>query len=384
MCVKVAVDPPGAMTQAPATLQQVVMRCLEKAPDDRYASMADLARDLAPFAHDRHQADVLVERAARMLRLSGVQSIVRSPTSSGNSGPIRKPASGEQLAETTPVRAAGSGTAIPLPAGDARSGSATAIPLPAADVATGSGAAIPLSPAELTTAAALPPRAEFRAGSGPAFSETLAVVRQPRRAALWIATVLIAAAGALGAAISLARAPAASRAAAPAATEAKPTESGAPAAAVAAPTAPPAPNGTSAAPSTDTAAAPSTGTGNAAPSTGTAAAPSMGTAAAPSGGDADSTATPGTSDDNPADGAVGPSHGKLPVPSKHRHGGKRPAKSTTLPQQAAPAAAPTPREVVLPKDDPCWNADSHGDACKLKRAALSKGMAVDSPVPSPR
>ena len=382
MCVKVAVDQPGAMTQAPAALQQVVMRCLEKAPDDRYASMADLARDLAPFAHDRHQADILVERATRMLRLSGVQPTVRSPTSSGNSGPIRKPASGEQLAETAPVRAAGSGTAIPLPAGDARSGSATAIPLPAADVATGSGAAIPLSPAELTTAAAiapptavaLPPRAEFRAGSGPAFSETLAVVRQPRRTALWIATALIAAA-ALGAAISLARSPseppAASRGAAPAAAEAKPTESGAPAAAAA----------PAAAPSNDTAAAPSTAPA-AAPF---AAAPSKPTAEPP-GSDGDSAAADaGPSEEDPV---LGARPGVRPAgPAKKHHGGKRPARPKTAAKEAVPAAAPpatTPStEPSAPPSDHCAWDSPHPELCKKRREAASKS-ADDSLTSTPR
>jgi serine/threonine-protein kinase len=382
MCVKVAVDPPGAMTQTPAALQQVVMRCLEKTPDDRYASMADLARDLAPFAHDRHQAGVLVERATRMLRLSGVQSIVRSPTSSGNSGPLRKPASGEQLAETAPVRAAGSGTAIPLPAGDARSGSATAISLPAADVATGAGVAIPLSPAELTTATAigpspampptavaLPPRAEFRAGSGPAFSETLAVVRQPRRTALWIATALIACA-ALGAAISLARSPseppAASHGATPAAAEAKPTESGAPARV---PAAPPSPSETAAAPPKNPAA------------------PSAGTTAEPPGSDGDSAAA----DAGPSkEDLVFEAHPEIRAagPAKKRHSSKRPGKQPKSPQQLAPAAttsAPSVSPGVLPAggDDPCV-FEMHSVACTQKREALSKGAAAEPTATPPR
>ncbi|HEY0192548.1 MAG TPA: serine/threonine-protein kinase, partial [Kofleriaceae bacterium] len=76
MCVKVAVDPPQPMVKTPPSLQAVVMRCLEKSPDERYPSMADLARDLVQFAHDPHQAQVLVERMARMLRRSAVVDYV--------------------------------------------------------------------------------------------------------------------------------------------------------------------------------------------------------------------------------------------------------------------------------------------------------------------
>src|SRR5581483_9259299 len=75
MCVKVAVDPPRPMEHTPASLQAVVLRCLEKTPDDRFASMAEMAAALVPFAHDRHQAQVLVDRMARMLRRSSVFEI---------------------------------------------------------------------------------------------------------------------------------------------------------------------------------------------------------------------------------------------------------------------------------------------------------------------
>jgi serine/threonine-protein kinase len=70
MCVKVAVDAPTPMRNAPRELVDVVMRCLAKTPEQRYASMADLARDLIPFAQDPQQATVSVERMQRMLRRS--------------------------------------------------------------------------------------------------------------------------------------------------------------------------------------------------------------------------------------------------------------------------------------------------------------------------
>src|SRR5690606_21887797 len=70
MCVKVAVDPPSPMVNTPPGLQQVILRCLAKSPEQRYPSMAEFARDLVPFATDPHGAQMLVERMARMLRRS--------------------------------------------------------------------------------------------------------------------------------------------------------------------------------------------------------------------------------------------------------------------------------------------------------------------------
>ncbi|MGE0400024.1 MAG: serine/threonine-protein kinase [Kofleriaceae bacterium] len=70
MCVKVAVDPPQPMHNAPPELQHVILKCLAKSPDLRYASMAELGRDLVPFCNDPHQASLLVERMQRMLRRS--------------------------------------------------------------------------------------------------------------------------------------------------------------------------------------------------------------------------------------------------------------------------------------------------------------------------
>ncbi|MEO6775480.1 MAG: protein kinase [Kofleriaceae bacterium] len=70
MCVKVAVDPPAPMVNTPPALQAVILKCLAKSPDQRYATMADLGHDLVPFVQDTHQAQRLVERMARMLRRS--------------------------------------------------------------------------------------------------------------------------------------------------------------------------------------------------------------------------------------------------------------------------------------------------------------------------
>ncbi|MBS1123211.1 MAG: Protein kinase [Deltaproteobacteria bacterium] len=67
MCVKVAMDSPGPMTMSPPALQDVVRKCLAKSPDQRYANMAELGRDLIPFAQDPHGSAQLVERMQRVL-----------------------------------------------------------------------------------------------------------------------------------------------------------------------------------------------------------------------------------------------------------------------------------------------------------------------------
>jgi serine/threonine protein kinase len=199
MCVKVAVDPPGAMINAPAALQQVVLRCLEKAPEQRYPSMADLAQDLVPFAHDPHQAQVLVERMSRTLRRS--QVIDWNPSQSGVSGPVRVARSGERPVERL-VEPAPASAPAPAP-----------IPDPAAPgsvlPAVGSGAAIPApvqnpSPASGAAPAPAPVR---RTGSRPSLSKTMAVGRRRRRGTLIIGG-LTAAAAAIGVIISLVTSPA--------------------------------------------------------------------------------------------------------------------------------------------------------------------------------
>ena len=103
MCVKVAVDPPAPMVNAPPELQQVVMRCLAKSPEQRYPSMAEFARDLVPFVPDSHQASLLVERMQRMLRRSeaamwdgastgaGARSVPNHVRDPGGSQPVRTP-----------------------------------------------------------------------------------------------------------------------------------------------------------------------------------------------------------------------------------------------------------------------------------------------------
>ncbi|MGE0869752.1 MAG: serine/threonine protein kinase [Kofleriaceae bacterium] len=70
LCVVVATDPPTPMVHAPPGLQDVLWRCLAKAPEQRFSSMWELGKALEPFAGDRQAAATLVERMHRQLRRS--------------------------------------------------------------------------------------------------------------------------------------------------------------------------------------------------------------------------------------------------------------------------------------------------------------------------
>ncbi len=67
LVVKATMEPPTPMHVAPG-LQAIITRCLTKAPEQRYANMAELGRDLLPFSQDPHGGRIMVERMERMVR----------------------------------------------------------------------------------------------------------------------------------------------------------------------------------------------------------------------------------------------------------------------------------------------------------------------------
>jgi serine/threonine-protein kinase len=187
MCIKVAVEPPAPMTNIPAGLQQVVLRCLAKPPEERYASMAELGRDLAPFSRDPHQAQILVERMTRTLRRS---AILDGDLARGVSGSH----SDQRRAEPT--------TSSP----------ALVLPTPQAMVAD--AAASRAARSEPTPASKDP-----RTDTAPWMTRTYLVSPRKRWRALAIVAALVAAVAG-GAAISIVRGPAAP---APSSPQAEPT-----------------------------------------------------------------------------------------------------------------------------------------------------------------
>jgi eukaryotic-like serine/threonine-protein kinase len=66
--VAVLTEQPPPMRRTPDGLEAVILRCLEKDPEARFQSAAELAVALAPFAHSADQAKTSVARTARTLR----------------------------------------------------------------------------------------------------------------------------------------------------------------------------------------------------------------------------------------------------------------------------------------------------------------------------
>jgi serine/threonine-protein kinase len=112
MCVKVAVDAPLPMHNAPPALQQVVMRCLAKSPEQRFANMAELGNALRPFMRDPNAGGLMVERMHRMIeRGSQIDWTVAAPIPAETKTPEPAGAAAAAQADAT-----ASGDDEPIPA----------------------------------------------------------------------------------------------------------------------------------------------------------------------------------------------------------------------------------------------------------------------------
>jgi len=109
MCVMVAIDAPAAPNATPREIAAILGRCLAKNPSDRYASVADLALDLARLAREPEKARALVDRMYRVLQRSARRT---SPVGF----PQVRPSTG-QLAVPVPRAVTSSGRTILTPPG---------------------------------------------------------------------------------------------------------------------------------------------------------------------------------------------------------------------------------------------------------------------------
>jgi len=102
-----APPPPSTFRRdLPKGLEEAVLRCLEKRPEDRFQSAAELALAIAPFGSTSAAASA--ERAVRTLEKSGGTLTLRNPASpSATSAPL--------ATAITPLGAAGGASAPPPP-----------------------------------------------------------------------------------------------------------------------------------------------------------------------------------------------------------------------------------------------------------------------------
>ncbi len=81
LCAAILTDPPATVRafrpEVPADLEKVILRCLEKRPDVRFANVAELAAALAVHAPKR--ARLSAERCARILKTAGIQTAPLAP-----------------------------------------------------------------------------------------------------------------------------------------------------------------------------------------------------------------------------------------------------------------------------------------------------------------
>ena len=156
MCVQVAVEPPSPMTATPPDLVPIISRCLAKSADDRYPSVADLARDLARLTREPARAQIVVDRMVWMLeRGSQPQdtTIQTSPEPVEDETPLDVPA----IAAREPA------SAIGIPLGPIAALAVAAPPTLAAGATLAAGTpTAPAAPAAILAASA--PRSRIHTG----------------------------------------------------------------------------------------------------------------------------------------------------------------------------------------------------------------------------
>jgi serine/threonine-protein kinase len=101
LCVMISIELPAPMTATPRELVPIISRCLAKSAGDRYASVAELARDLARVAREPETAQILVDRMVRMLSRGTQGRAAVEPIS--NTSPSVAPASTDDPEDPAPA-----------------------------------------------------------------------------------------------------------------------------------------------------------------------------------------------------------------------------------------------------------------------------------------
>jgi hypothetical protein len=105
VCLKIAMQPPPPLRtvrpDAPAELEAVIMKCLEKDRSKRYRNVAELARALFPFGPRRARASV--DRISRVIQNAGLSAsaVALPPSSSSESVPASSPSGGDAASTKT-------------------------------------------------------------------------------------------------------------------------------------------------------------------------------------------------------------------------------------------------------------------------------------------
>jgi serine/threonine-protein kinase len=115
LVMKIAMAAPqtlrSVLPSAPAGLERVILRCLEKDRTKRYRNVAELARALAEFGSKRARASA--ERIARVIQAAGLSTSELAPPPS--SGPVQRTVAEQRMdawGRTSPKKARSTGPVI--------------------------------------------------------------------------------------------------------------------------------------------------------------------------------------------------------------------------------------------------------------------------------
>jgi eukaryotic-like serine/threonine-protein kinase len=87
LVITITRDPTPEVSHIPPGLNAVLQRCLAKDRTQRYQTIAELAQDLEPFANDRGEATLIVQRCIGLVRAQQVRAGVQPQAPQMQAGP---------------------------------------------------------------------------------------------------------------------------------------------------------------------------------------------------------------------------------------------------------------------------------------------------------